>query len=215
MKKILILLSFVFLLSGCTASYEITINGNHIDEKLKIIETDKTIFDSDLGTGWTLRESLNAILEDDEFGTQDYKIKDLSNNNRLGVEYSSLSLESIINSSIINQCYKNPIVDISGDIVIINTGDDFECYDLYDNLDTIKVEFKTNHKVLSSNADEVKNGKYIWNMTRDDIKSIEISYDNSITKINFIPYVIITLVFICICFGLWLVFNKIKHKNSF
>ena len=214
MKKILLLSFILILLSGCTANYEVVIDGDKIKERLTITETDKSIFDKITDTGWTVRDSFDALLSGDEFSRQDYNIKSLNSEDQLGVKYSNDSLESLENSSVINQCFNNPSISVEDNIVNIDTGE-FECFDLYDNLDSIRIVFKTNHKVLDANADTIENDSYIWNITKDSNKVIKISYDSSITKINYTTYVVVVLIFIVLIIGLLLVFRKVKNKNNF
>ena len=159
MKKILLLIIACLFLSGCTANYEIT------------------IFDKTTDTGWTVRDSFNSLLDSDEFGQENYNVKSLTNDERLGVEYTSKAASSIINSSILNQCYNNPKIENNDGIITINTGSNFECYEFYDNLESVRVVFKTNHKVISTNAEEVDGDKYIWNITKNGNKQIEIVLD--------------------------------------
>lgn len=214
MKKIILLSFILILLSGCTANYEVVIDGDKIKERLTITETDKSIFDKITDTGWTVRDSFDALLSGDEFSRQDYSIKSLNSEDQLGVKYSNDSLESLENSSVINQCFNNPSISVEDNIVYIDTGE-FECFDLYDNLDSIRIVFKTNHKVLDANADTIENDSYIWNITKDSNKVIKISYDSSITKINYTTYVVVVLIFIVLIIGLLLVFRKVKNKNNF
>lgn len=214
MKKIILLSFILILLSGCTANYEVVIDGDKIKERLTITETDKSIFDKITDTGWTVRDSFDALLSGDEFSRQDYSIKSLNSEDQLGVKYSNDSLESLENSSVINQCFNNPSISVEDNIVYIDTGE-FECFDLYDNLDSIRIVFKTNHKVLDTNADTIENDSYIWNITKDSNKVIKISYDSSITKINYTAYVVVVLIFIVLIIGLLLVFRKVKNKNNF
>ncbi len=214
MKKIILFVLLTLIVSGCTANYEITLNGDTVKEKLTIIETDKTIFDKELDTGFTIRESFESLLDDDEFSREEYKTKSLSSEDQLGVEYTSSSAASIINSSIVNTCYSNPKVDKDGNIVTINTGSNFECYDLYDNLDTVRVVFRTNHKVISTNASSVEGDSYIWNITKDSNKEIQITYDESITKPNYILYIAIFILIVILGISIYFISKKVKNKNN-
>ena len=51
------------------------------------------------------------------------------------------------------------VVDEDG-IISIDTGDQFECYNYYDSLDSVKITLETDHKVISNNADEVASLTY-------------------------------------------------------
>ena len=215
MKKILIILPLILILCGCSANYEIEIKDNKIYENLTIVETNKELFDVENDSGWTMRDSFDALIYDDEFSYQDYKIESLENSERIGIKYSRRKVDSIIDSSVINQCYTNSSVITEENIVVIDTGNEFTCYEFYDTLDSIKVVFKTNHKVISTNADLEKNGSYIWNITNDGNKRIQISYDKSITKPNFIMYIVLFLIFITIGVLAYFIVKKLKRRNSF
>ncbi len=215
MKKLVLFTFIVLLLSGCTANYEINLKDDKVEEKLTIIETNKSIFDKELDTGWTIRQSFESMLEGDEFGEENYNVKSLITDDQLGIEYTSKSALSILNSSIVNQCYRNPSVSISNNIISIDTGSNFECYDFYENLESVRVVFKTNHKVISTNSDSKEGNSYIWNITKDGNKTIQITYDDSITKKSIIPYIIIGIVAVVIIISGCFVLKKVKNKNSF
>ena len=52
-----------------------------------------------------------------------------------GYDFSIItSAKNLINSSAINQCYTNPHVEKRDKIVTIETGNDFNCYEYYENL---------------------------------------------------------------------------------
>ena len=219
MRKIKIILMIVCLLilSGCTATYEININDDKIIEKLRLIETNTTIFDKETDTGWTLRETFQSLLDnDDEFSKSNYKVKSLNNDNQLGVEYSSSSSESVLNSSILNQCYTNPKVNVVDDVITIDTGNDFKCYEYYENLETVKVVLKTNHKVISTNADEQNGDTYIWNFSKDSNKSINVSYYKSDVKksVNIKGIVIVLCIVSFIGIVSYFVLKKMKKSNE-
>ena len=161
MKRIFILLSLLFL-TGCSVTYEITINNNKIEEKLILIETNQELFNKETDTDWTLKDTFEALLsEDDEFSKQEYSVKSLSTDTQLGVEYYSEETQELINSSAINQCYTNPKIEVKDNIIYFDTGSEFNCYEYYENLETINIVLKTNHKVILSNADRVDDNKYL------------------------------------------------------
>ena len=215
MKKNIFLVLILFVLTGCTANYEIEINNNKIKEKLTVLENNVELFDKENDSGWTLRDSFNAILSRDEFSKDDYSIESLNNKNQLGFKYNNEKLESIINSTILNQCYTNPSVKIKNNIVEIQTGDSFECYELYENLESVKVTFKTNHKVISTNADLKQDNKYIWNITEKGNKNIKISYDNSKKNTDFNIYIYIVVGGLVLIILLSIISKKIITKNRF
>jgi len=216
MKKILILICLLFL-TGCSVNYEITLKNNKIKERLTIIETDQSLFDVRNDAGWTLRESFEMLIneEKDEFSVEDYSIKSLNTDNQLGLEYYSDSSKTLINSSIINQCYTNPTIEINDNIVSFYSGNEFTCYEYYDNLETINIVLNTNYKVISSNADSVEDNKYMWTITEDGNKNIEISYEQYVSKSSKATTIILIvgLVVIGSVVGYY-IYNKCKKENK-
>lgn len=217
MKKCIIMLICMVFISGCSATYEIKIKDNKIEEKLTLIETNKNLFDVPNSEGWTVRQLFDSLLEtnSDEFVYKEYSVKSLTDDTQLGIQYYSDDSDEIINSSAIHQCYINPIMSEEDNIVTLNTGDDFRCYEYYENLDSIKVVLKTDYKVVSSNAHSVENGKYIWNITKDGEKQILFSYDKSNMKkynILMITVSIISLIAIA-CIGYY-IYYRMKEQNK-
>lgn len=218
MKKILIIIISILFLSGCTATYEVNIKDDKIIEKLTLIENDVTLFDKKNDTGWTLRETFDSLVNhENEFSKDPYDVKSLNTNDTLGIQYTSSSAKSILNSSILNQCYINPKVTTIDGIVTIDTGTNFKCYEYYDNLDTIKIVFKTNHEVVSTNSTQKDGNSYIWNFTKDSNKNIKISYyESEIQKSINISFIIITISIIVILgIIIYLISRKIKNTNKF
>ena len=103
MKKYIFLILSLLLLTGCTADYELEINGDKIKEKLIVLETNVELFDKENDSGWTIRDSFNALIEEDEFSKDNYKVKSLNTETQLGIEYSNNKLESVINSTALNK----------------------------------------------------------------------------------------------------------------
>lgn len=213
--KIILMIFCLFILSGCSATYEINIKDDKIIENLKVIETDKSLFDKVNDTGWTIRDSFNSILQEDIFSVEEYKVKSLESEDQLGIEYSSTE-ESLLNSSVLNQCYTNPIVNKEDDVVTIDTGSNFNCYDYYDNLDNIKIVLKTNHKIISTNADFVDGDSYIWNITKDGNKQLVISYYDSIVNnsTDYKTIIIIISIIVLLGIGLYFIIRKYKKTNE-
>lgn len=215
--KFIIILTSILFLSGCTATYEVNIKGDKVIEKLSLIETDQSAFDTKTDTGWTLRETFESLLTSgDQFSEENYKVKSLNSDSQLGIEYSSSYSTSILNSSVLNQCYINPSVTIVDDVVTIDTGSDFKCYEYYQSLDTIKVIFKTNHKVISTNAEIQDGDSYAWNFTKDSSKEIKISYYQSVvnSSINIFLIVTVIVIFIALFVGIYFVIKKSKDVNK-
>ena len=213
MKKVLILLVIIFITSGCSATYELTINNNDIKENLTIIENNVELFDRVNDSGWTLRESYEAMVSQDMFSKELYKVKLIDEVDKLGLEYKTDSLKSVYNSSVLNQCYTDFSVINENGIITIDTGKNFECYDFYENLENIKIVFKTNHIVEQTNSHEKNGNSYIWNFDKDKDKQIIISYFENKTKDSILPYILLST-FVIIIIGFIIYLKKKNNKEN-
>lgn len=210
--KFAILFLLVIMLSGCTVNYEINIKDNKITEKINAVETNSVLFDSPNDFGMTLRESLYAFSSSDPFSEENFVVNKIENENELGFDYTREG--GLLESTAISHCYLNPIITDKDDIVTINTGTEFMCYDYYENLDTIRFVFKTNHKVISNNADSVSGNSYIWNISKDSNKQIEISYYKFVVDKSFnVSYVIIPAILL-LGVLIILIIKKKSRKNN-
>lgn len=214
--KLIIIIVIVFLASGCTATYELSIKDNKVIENLKIVETNISLFDVRMDSGWTLRETFESLSNGDQFTDENYKIRSLNTSSQLGVEYKSDSLNSVINSSILNQCYINPSVTELDGIITIDTGNNFKCFEYYENLETIEIIFETNHEIVSTNAQKTDGNKYIWNFTEDSDKQIIISYYEDFVKksLDWASIVIISIMVVLVSIFAYFLIKKYKESNE-
>lgn len=213
MKKVILIISLL-LLTGCTANYEVNIKNNKITEKLTLIENNGLNFDKKLESGSTLRELFDSIVNSkDQYAEPVYKVNSINTNDTLGIEYNSIKDKKIENLSALNTCYKNPKVEVTNGVVTIETGNDFECYDYYELLDSVKVVINTNHKVISNNADEKKGNSYIWNITKDGNKNIKFSYNEKIND-NSKTILIIVIILLVAVISVILFLKKSKKNNE-
>lgn len=183
LKRLLLFLGSIMLLSGCTATYDLDISNAGISESLIISPVSVDNLD------YFVPAYYNSIGEDDYDVDINQKIE--------GIEYYNTSFgDNIINfnynftnanflqSNIVNGFYSTFIFrkydyDEDGveDYYLLTTTDDFSAFDLYKELDEVTVRIKNDFEVISSNADEVDGKIYTWHLSPDDISSINMVYD--------------------------------------
>lgn len=184
-KKILLLILLVFV-TGCNAEYNIEIYNGEVREDMEFVSTDSSVWDSEVQYGLTYRDLLLASVrypypafndtivdEDDTIkldGVEYYDNRLISDAGRLGqkLKYHKFTLDNFSESSIVNKCYQYFNVIEEGDNVVLSTSLKNLCFDEYPILDNITIKLKTNHKVVSSNADIVDGYHYTWNIDRDN-----------------------------------------------
>lgn len=185
MKKLILLSVVMFFLTGCSATYDIEIYNNQVKEDMEFVNTNPSSWDSEAQYGLTYRDLLLAshdypypafdstvVDEDDTIkldGVEYYNNQLISNSTKLGqrLSYHKFTLDNFNDSSIVKKCYQyfNIIEEESN--IILSTSFENKCFDEYPMLDNITINLKTNHKVVSSNADSVSGYHYTWNLTRE------------------------------------------------
>lgn len=186
MKKKLILLIVLLLTTGCSANYDIEIYNNEVKEKLEYINTDPSSWDSKVQYGFTYRQLVEAskdypypvfdstVVDENDIikieGVEYYDNTLISDTNKLGqkLEYKKFTLDNFSDSSIVKKCYQYFNIIEKDDEIIFSTSLENKCFNEYSNLDIITVNLKTNHKVVSSNADIVNGYHYTWNISKEE-----------------------------------------------
>ena len=179
MKKILFLIFMIFLLSGCSATYHLTIDDEKFIEKLSVenvtIDTTEKIF---LPTNYNVEESeaFNRKIK----GIDYYNVKMKDNNYSLSYEFNSKEFSY---SRILNSCYKKIEALYNDGDYIISTVGDFNCFEYYNDLDHVQVKITSHYKLVDTNADEIDGHNYIWNINKSQPdKGIYIELDTKTTK---------------------------------
>lgn len=241
MKRIIPLLILLFLVTGCSANYNIEIYNNTIKEDMEYFDSISSNWDSGVQFGLTYRELVtesinypypifyNTVVDENDRikleGVEYYNNTFISDNYKLGqkLSYDKFTLDNFSNSSIVKKCYQYFNVIEENENIILSTSTENMCFDLYPNLDAITIHLKTNHKVVSSNASNNSGYRYTWNLRREtkDDSAITITIKKNEYIFNyeneFIKKVIYFVVIIGIILGvstLIYYFFKTKRQNS-
>ena len=193
LKKCLVSFLMIFLLSGCSVTYDLEISSNGIDETISIssILVDNNnyfipafydsipddVFDVDVN------QKIDGVLY--------YETVKGSDNIKFSYEFSR---DEFIDSNVINMFYSSfnhnkYDYDMDGeeDYYMLVAAGDFFAFDLYNQLTDITIRIKNNYEVISSNAEQVDGNVYIWNFTPGDNYEINMIYnpDKIIDNRNF------------------------------
>ncbi len=188
MKKIGLLLILLFFVTGCGMHYEVELKDGVVTENSYI-----TILNQDIKGGSVYKTFDEMIMKYDPihdflptYHTEEL-MGDSSSTLKIMGEYYPKDYQ---NSIPLGLCYRSAQALQDGDIFEIRTDQRFTCFDDYRELDSVKVTFKTEYKVLHHNADSTKNGVYTWNITSDNAsyKPIELKVDTSKKEVVKNPY---------------------------
>jgi hypothetical protein len=212
MKKIIILILTIFLLSGCSVEYNLEINNDNIRENIEIGKFDASeIEDFEYLTPY-------AILNDEsqKFYVFDYSNKILN----LSYDYNIQNYEM---SEAFNQCYDMSNFSYDEKYYYILTSNEFKCLSYMGyTTDEVKINIKSRYKVVESNADYVDNGVYTWiiNEGNKDNKPINITIDynetiykgNKLSSFSVMLLVIVSLLIVGMIVGIIFLCGKKNNK---
>lgn len=221
MKKKLILVLLLLLLSGCTVKYNLSIDEKGIvTEKATAMENSEFFSQyekSSVGrvVGFLIEpyaETLNSnnyttesIILTNEGGadiSKEYSnAEDYAKNTILTSQFSD-KVNYSLNGSDVTLSIKGKLSGSEQDQSVIP-------------IDSADVVISLPFKVSDNNADEVVNNRYIWHLKADEEKEIKITYNkNRIEKkINYPVIILVGVVVVIIVIGGFYVYN-IKSKSE-
>lgn len=196
MKKLIIILGFVLVFSGCTVDYNITIkNSGAAIEKMSVDVEKKNQSTSYEKVKKDIENEYDQTLKKYRYG---YNIS--NENNIIKFKLSKMNyLNNIADNSLYQALYEKAELFESNNIVNFRSignnyiGDLFvtknyeENISFNKNVDALRINIQFENKILSHNADKYdkKTNTCTWIFTPDDYnKSIQFSYDKSVTVLK-------------------------------
>ena len=174
MKKIIVVLISLLLLTGCTIDYNLVIDKDSIKETITGTaskeEYEVREEDSGLNLFYTyINDDINPLISGDGLYTKDINEID----NGINYKYDFIYKNNYDKSKIINSCFENSNVKETDTYYSIELSGEFYC--LYS--DKININVISNYVVLENNAKEVNGNKYSWVI--DDSNNVNISLNIS------------------------------------
>lgn len=176
--KVMILLSLGLFLSGCTAEYNLNITKNNIQEE-NIIYIENSSKNN-------IKEDVESLVNKYTGPTNSlgmYSQSIVQSGNVFGVSYkTNYDLLDYNDSISFSNCYDSYKLINDENRIIIATSKKFKCFEKYTELEEVVVNLTTDLKVISTNADTIRDGKYIWNITKENAndKLISIELDSQV-----------------------------------
>jgi len=230
MKKIIILLIGVFILTGCSAEYNLVYENNTFKENLKVTSFKDNNFINEINDYYNrglivdYKVQLGEMSELEYISKYggDYKKNIIDFNDTYGLElnYDFSKSEEYLNSSIVYRLFEN--IYIYNNIISVSKTKNI--FDSYNNLNEIKISFKTDKNVININSDEEIDGVYYWYINKDNYKDKEIKIQleekgeklidsNGYLTGNVIKYILM-LITILFLIGIIFIYEKIKKSNN-
>lgn len=200
--KIFTCLILSMFLVGCSATYNVNIDGNTVSEKFEFSESDSSKW-NEIVIAHTEITYKNSVYENYEWptgafyqkngnpyepirmeGVEYYNQELIDDGNKIGIKYNyDFTLDNYKDSNAAKSCFKTFIVTNSNEKLNIIAKDASYCFNTNKMLDKVTVKLTTTYKVIYSNADSNKNNTYIWNIKSTDSNNssikIELSKDEN------------------------------------
>ena len=225
-KRIIILCFMCLLISGCHADYELKVEKDTIEDKVKfnlkdndyqkailinqLFQLSNMPYEKDEELGEVVINKLKNELLSPGYDIDGTYVRNVEKNNiSLSFLYKDNSFQR---SYIFNNCFDNFIYDSTSNYYVIQGAGAFKC--LIN--DKEKVVIQSNYRVIDHNADKVIGNKYIWNFNRKNNLNhelyIQISKKYKAPKNHY--WSLITLGIILTCLFIYRSFLR-KDKRTF
>lgn len=181
-KKFMILM--LLLLCGCSAKYQLTIDGSEITEEILFSIDQSKIIEEELAPDLSIysKDSLNYLKNSNLYPIQDNQreiyektVTEEGNNLsfHLKYQYKQNNLEE---SRAINECFENKEVIVDDEKISIHLSGKFNC--LNELNDKIEFKIKTNNKVQSANiAYGIFDNEYVWEINGTNSNNTDIQIE--------------------------------------
>lgn len=169
------------MLTGCKFEYNLNITSDAIEE-------DNIAYISDASKE-SIEGEVYKIVEKYSGPTNELGMYDSSIVNKNGVYGVSFfdkynGYTDYQNSPSFSMCYDKYRIVNDGEFIIISTNGNFKCFDMYEELEDVTINIRSDYSVISSNADKVDGNVSTWYMSRGDSKAINIKLNISSEKAN-------------------------------
>ena len=183
-KRLFFLVIITFLLCGCTANVNITINDNTISERIGITEApygEASINDIAQQYRKYIPAFKDTMIIDTmpdvaENGVKYYRSSGTAVNNIYNAYYQyDYNFKEYKNATSINNAFKASEVQFDSyekQILITTESSGMVLFNSYPQLEEVKVNITTNYKVLENNADYVNGNVYTWVFHKDTKKGV-------------------------------------------
>ena len=179
LKKIVLLLPLLLLITGCGSTYEIEFTQNNtIKDTISIFE------DSDKVERFSKKDEedfLNKLL-DFERGYEHYKRELYTTEDITGYKYTyDFTYEEYDAMSQLRKCYEDLTLNVTDDKIELITKGEFLCATYHNEMPYMEITIKSDYKIEDSNANTQDSNTATWKITKNNYKNtpIEITFDKN------------------------------------
>ena len=219
MKKLILIICLMFLVTGCDVSYELKINADEtFNEKatFSFLNQDMTVDDL------SVYIKTNQPISNSRYEAKYYDSRIYTNGiyNDLIYDYVH-NINSFRKSTFVDTCYPNMKITESDDEIRIESGKGFRCLNPDNGLitDHVDIAIVSELEVLENNADEVNDNTYSWTVNESNVQDKEVNLvlkrnkKNSMDINYFLIFGIIGVLIVMLGIGLFLI-SKNRQNND-
>lgn len=186
------LLVGIIALTGCEATYTITIDKDTINEKIEVLDNvSDTRTVTDVMDGYKKKYpvyDIEDIIDDDQlynifpnatYYNQTYSID--SNGYHLNYEYT-YPIDKYVSANSVNYSYDYKDVIYQDNKLKLNTGCPNSYLRYWDIFTNLTVNIVTDYVVTNNNADSVIGNRYIWYFNKENNYEKRINFEVDLTK---------------------------------
>lgn len=188
MKKIILLL-FIFLLSGCSVQYNLDIDKTlTLSENVTVNASTEDEYEIIKNYGY-LPLDINmddpSVFEQKVDDVEYYDITKTKDKIKFSYTYDQ---DKYINSLFARGAYEFISVSEPEGELVLSTSKEFLLFDTYDNLDEVKVTINSKYKLIKSNADIEERHSYTWIINKENAygKNIYLRLDTTKEDLTFL-----------------------------
>ena len=217
MKKYIILLFLVFILSGCSSEYNLKVTSDKLEEKI-FMTIDKSMIDNEvISSEVEPDDQITPILKDDLYpmvsSSKIYnkEVTEDENNYYVKLNYE-FTPDTYKNATSLNTCFENHEYINQKDFYEIKLSGKFYC--LYG--DSMDINIDTPNIVKENNATTHSGDKYSWTINSSNVDNVDISIKIlKKTKLaNYITIALIGILLMTVVIGGLIISAKLsKRKN--
>ena len=215
MKKILIFVLFIFLISGCQAEYTLLINDDEYFDSLFLYDSQDNLLDK-------LKQddnSMDVVVAEIRSKKPNYEEEFVTESvDRTGYLYfSEGNISDLAQNSIVSLFYESANVDIQDNILTLKTSPsiDFNQYGVA--LNDVSIVIKSNRELIETNAHEITGNTYKWHFMSGDLEEtvdhtiyLQLGSVKKNYALSFLVVLLIVAMIAGISYYIYLVINRRK-----
>ncbi len=168
MKKRILLILVILLLTGCKATYNINFDSDKIYDEIEIYDDSVKINQANDKDS----DKLLEVIMDWENGYDYYNRELYSTDKVSGYRYTyDFTYDEYEAMTQLRKCYENFDFKVTNDEISLKTSKEFLCGDYYQDTEEIVINIKSKYEIKSSNADKNSNNVYTWTINSSNYKN--------------------------------------------